>query len=71
MGELKTTTQKPGGATTGLTPEGDPGEHNQGAEFGAGEQATRGSDRDLDRSGRSANQRHGHPREERSEQGGA
>jgi hypothetical protein len=27
--------------------------------------STRGSDRDLDRSGRSANQRHGHPREQR------
>jgi hypothetical protein len=26
---------------------------------------TRGTDRDRDRSGRSANQRHGHPREQR------
>jgi hypothetical protein len=27
--------------------------------------STRGTDRDRDRSGRSANQRHGHPREQR------
>ena len=66
MGELKKTTQKPGGATTGMTPQGDPGEHNQGAEFGTADRATRGTDRDLDRSGTSANQGHGHPREERA-----
>lgn len=65
MGDLKTTTQKPGGATTGMTPQGDPGEHNQGGEFGAREPGTAGTDRDLDRSGTSVNQGHGHPREER------
>jgi hypothetical protein len=65
MGELKKTTQKPGGATTGMTPKGDPGEHNEGAEFGTADRATRGTDRDLDRSGTSINQGHGHPREER------
>ncbi|HEX8244993.1 MAG TPA: hypothetical protein VF541_15900 [Longimicrobium sp.] len=65
MGDLKTTTQKPGGATTGMTPKGDEGQHNQGAEFGASDAATRGTDRDLDRSGTSMNQGHGHPREER------
>lgn len=65
MGELKTTTQKPGGATTGMTPAGDPGEHNSGAEFGASEPATRGTNRDADASGTSINQGHGHPRGER------
>ena len=65
MGDLKTTTQKPGGATTGMTPQGDEGEHNHGTEFGASDAATRGTDRDLDRSGTSINQGHGHPREER------
>jgi len=62
MGEPKSTTQKPGGANTGMTPPGTEGDHNHGAEFGASEAATRGTDRDLDRSGTSANQRHGHPR---------
>jgi hypothetical protein len=65
MGDLKTTTQKPGGATTGMTPQGDQGEHNRGDEFGAREPGTAGTDRDLDRSGTSINQGHGHPREER------
>jgi hypothetical protein len=67
MGDLKKTTQKPGGATTGMTPKGTEGENNHGAEFGASEAATRGTDRDLDRSGTSANQGHGHPREERGQ----
>jgi hypothetical protein len=67
MGDLKTTTQKPGGATTGMTPKGTEGDHNQGAEFGASDAGTRGTDRDLDRSGQSANQAHGHPREERGD----
>ena len=53
MGDLKTTTQKPGGATTGMTPQGDPGEHDRGDEFGAREPGTAGTDRDLDRSGTS------------------
>ena len=65
MSDLKTTRQTEGGATTGMTPEGTEGEHNQGAEFGASEAGTRGTDRDLDRSGTSKNQGHGHPREER------
>ena len=65
MGDLKTTTQKPGGATTGLTPQGHEGEHNRGDELGAREPGTAGTDRDLDRSGTSINQGHGHPREER------
>ncbi|HEX6748575.1 MAG TPA: hypothetical protein VF092_14855 [Longimicrobium sp.] len=65
MGDLKKTTQMPGGATTGMTPEGDEGEHNRGSEFGAREPGTAGTDRDLDRSGTSINQGHGHPREER------
>jgi hypothetical protein len=64
MSDLKTTRQN-GPVTTGNTPKGDPGEHNRGAEFGTAERGTRGTDRDLDRSGESANQGHGHPREER------
>jgi len=67
MGDLKSTTQRPGGTHTGMTPEGDPGDGNRGAGFGASERATRGTDRDLDRSGESKNQGHGHPREERGE----
>ena len=69
MADLKKTIQTSGGRTTGaqtgMTPEGTEGDHNHGAEFGASEQATRGTDRDLDRSGTSRNQGHGHPREER------
>lgn len=65
MGDLKTTTQKPGGATTGMTPRGDEGEPDRRDEFGAREPGTAGTDRDLDRSGASINQGHGHPREER------
>ena len=67
MGDLKSTTQKPGGVNTGMTPEGDPGAGNEGADFGTSERATRGTDRDLDRSGEAKNQGHGHPREERGE----
>lgn len=69
MGDLKTTIQKEGGsgATTGMPAKGTEGDHNQGPEFGASERATRGTDRDLDRSGTSKNQGHGHPREERGE----
>jgi len=65
MGDLKRTTQQPGGANTGMTPAGDPGDGNTGAGFGTGERATRGTGRDLDRSGQSLNQDHGHPRDER------
>ena len=64
MSDLKTSHQN-GPARSGNAPAGDPGEHNQGAEFGTSECATRGSDRDLDRSGGARNQGHGHPREER------
>ena len=67
MGDLKSTTQRPGGVNTGMTPEGDPGDGNRGAEFGTSERATRGTDRDLDRGGESKNQGHGHPREERGQ----
>jgi hypothetical protein len=65
MADLKRTTQTGGGARTGMTPEGEQGEHNQGAEFGASERGTRGTNRDADPSGTSMNQGHGHPREER------
>ena len=67
MSNLKTGHQGPGNVTTGNTPPGTEGENNQGAEFGASERATRGTDRDLDRSGESKNQGHGHPREERAD----
>ena len=67
MSDLKTTHQHPGGVTSGDTPKGTEGEDNQGAEFGARDAATRGTDRDLDTSGESRNQGHGHPREERGE----
>lgn len=69
MSKLKETTQTGAGgqtsANTGMRPEGDEGRDNQGAGFGAADRATRGTDRDLDRSGTSKNQGHGHPREER------
>jgi hypothetical protein len=59
MSDLKTTHQHPGGVTSGNTPEGTQGENNQGAEFGASDRATRGTDRDLDTSGESKNQARG------------
>lgn len=62
---LKKSTQTGGGARTGMTPEGDPGDRSRGAEFGTPEPATRGTNRDADESGTSINQGHGHPREER------
>lgn len=65
MADLKKTTQTGQGVTTGMTPPGTQGDDNQGAEFGASDRATRGTDRDLDRSGTSMNQGHGHTREER------
>ncbi|MEW5928350.1 MAG: hypothetical protein AB1941_12850 [Gemmatimonadota bacterium] len=65
MSGLKRTTQTGGGARTGMTPEGDQGLDNEGAEFGTSDRATRGTNRDADESGTSINQGHGHPREER------
>jgi hypothetical protein len=67
MTDLKRGEQHGDGRTGGIDhPKGgDAGENNEGAEFGASERATRGTDRDLDRSGESMNQGHGHPREER------
>ena len=66
VSDLKTTHQR-GPVTDGNPVREDPGERNRGAEFGTSERATRGTDRDLDRGGRSKNQGHGHPREERGE----
>ena len=65
MADLKRTTQTGGGPRTGITREGDPGQHNEGAEFGTTDRATRGTNRDADDTGTSKNQGHGHPREER------
>ncbi|HEX5724947.1 MAG TPA: hypothetical protein VFX98_05750 [Longimicrobiaceae bacterium] len=68
MAELKKTTQTgQGNLTTGRTLEG---EEEQGEAFGAAERAERGTDRDLDRTGESRNQAHGHPRGERKTSGG-
>jgi hypothetical protein len=67
MSKLRTTHQGSGNATSGDTPPGTQGENNRGDEFGAREPGTAGTDRDLDRSGKSKNQGHGHPREERRE----
>lgn len=69
MADLKKTTQTAPGVKTGRTPEGEQGEHNEGAEFGNERRATQGTDHDLDRSGTSKNQGHGHPREERGQHG--
>jgi hypothetical protein len=66
LSDLKTSRQQ-GSATTGNPPADGAGEHNRGADFGTRERATRGTDRDLDRSGESKNQGHGHPREERGD----
>ena len=65
MSGLKRPTQPGGGVQTGMTPEGDQGLDNEGAEFGTSDRATRGTNRDADESGTSINQGHGHPREER------
>lgn len=66
MADLKRTTQTGGNVTTDKSTRQGEGTHNQGAEFGTSERATRGTDRDADASGVSKNQGHGHPREERS-----
>lgn len=63
MTDLKKGEQRAGGITHPTGGEDD----NRGAEFGTSEKATRGTDRDADRTGESKNQGHGHPREERSE----
>ncbi|HET7321681.1 MAG TPA: hypothetical protein VFI96_04230 [Longimicrobiaceae bacterium] len=49
---------------------GERGEHNRGPQFGTHDRAERGKDGDLDPSGVSKNQGHGHPREERNPQEG-
>ncbi|HEX6910582.1 MAG TPA: hypothetical protein VF142_09305 [Longimicrobium sp.] len=67
MSDLKTTRQGPGNTTSGDTPPGTHGEKNQGQEFGARRPGTAGTDRDLDRSGESKNQGHGHPRQDRGD----
>ena len=54
MADLQRTTQTDGGARTGMTPEGDQGPHNEGAEFGTSDAGTRGTNRDADDSGRAA-----------------
>lgn len=69
MGDLKKMTQRDSGAKTGRSREADgQPEENRGAEFGTSERATRGTNRDADRSGESRNEGHGHPREERGKQ---
>jgi hypothetical protein len=65
VSDLKETRQTPAGGKTGHVPQGDEGADNHGADFGTAERGTRGTNRDADPSGTSANQGHGHPREER------
>ena len=67
MPDLRTTHQGPGNTSSGDTPPGTRGESDRGEELGAKRPGTAGTDRDLDRSGESKNQGHGHPREERGE----
>jgi hypothetical protein len=69
MSDLKRQEQRGGKATEGVgAVQGEsPREENQGAEFGTAERATRGTNRDLDESGESMNQGHGHTREERGD----
>ncbi len=69
MADLKTEQQGDGGFKTGQTQKGDPGAHNEGAEFGTSRTSTSGTDRDADASGTSHNQGHGHPREQRGDNG--
>ena len=70
MTDMKRGVQRGTGRTGGISePSGRENEENQGAEFGTSEPATRGTNRDADRSGRSRNEGHGHPREERNRRG--
>jgi|GEM_PF-2995541 hypothetical protein len=65
MSGLKETHQQNGGVTTGNTPKGTHGDEKK-----AGSNAsTSGTDRDLDRSGESVNQGHGHPRNDHKQDG--
>lgn len=67
MTDLKRGEQHGGGATGGVghPSGGDTGADNEGAEFGTSDRATRGTNRDADKSGQSKNEGHGHAREER------
>jgi hypothetical protein len=65
MPDLKTTHQGPGNTTSADTPPGTRGENDRGDELSAREPGTAGTDHDLDRSGESRNQGHGHPCEGR------
>ena len=68
MSGIKTGAQRGSGRDGGIThPGSGAGEDDRGAEFGTSERATRGTNRDADETGTSANQAHGHPREERGE----
>ncbi len=71
MTDLRKGAQRGTGSTGGITAPrgGETGESNRGADFGTSERATRGTNRDADRSGTSRNQGHGHPREERNRRG--
>lgn len=71
MTDQRKSEQRGTGRTGGISsPRGDEtGERNQGADFGTSERATRGTNRDADRSGTSRNEGHGHPREERNRRG--
>lgn len=54
-----------GSSNSGDAPTKGQGTNNEGAQFGASEPATAGTNRDADPSGESKNQGHGHPRANR------
>jgi hypothetical protein len=71
MSDLKKGEQRGGEHSSGVqAPRTGEDEGNRGADFGTAERGTRGTDRDLDESGESMNQGHGHTAEERGNPGG-
>ncbi|MBW3630174.1 MAG: hypothetical protein KY464_12850 [Gemmatimonadetes bacterium] len=72
MTNLKKGVQQGSGRGAGIThPNSGDSEDDRGAEFGTSERGTRGSNRDADASGTSANQGHGHTREETDRSSGS
>jgi hypothetical protein len=71
MTELNKGVQRGQGSTgsTGQPDGSEEQEHNRGAEFGAAERGTRGTDRDADETNESKNQGHGHPDADRQADG--
>lgn len=71
MAKLRKGEQRGAGSSTGVSHPGggDSGDENRGTKFGKREPGTAGTNRDADETGRSMNQGHGHPREERNRRG--